>query len=69
MRLEDLQTPCLVLDKGILERNLERMSERIHRLGVSLRPHLKTTKSVEVARMAVAVEAAGITALMLAEAE
>ena len=69
MRLEDLQTPCLVLDKGILERNLERMSERIHRLGVSLRPHLKTAKSAEVARMAVAGESGGITVSTLAEAE
>jgi len=69
MQLEDLRTPCLVLDRGILKRNLERMSSAIHRHGVSLRPHLKTAKSAAVAEMAVAGEAGGITVSTLAEAE
>ncbi|HYN79995.1 MAG TPA: alanine racemase [Gemmatimonadaceae bacterium] len=69
MQLEDLPTPCLVLDRGILERNLRRMSSAMHRLGVSLRPHMKTAKSADVARMAVAGEAGGITVSTLAEAE
>lgn len=68
-RLEDLQTPCLVLDKLVLERNLKRMSEKMRRLGVALRPHLKTAKSADVARLAVAGEAGGITVSTLAEAE
>jgi D-serine deaminase-like pyridoxal phosphate-dependent protein len=41
----------------------------MHRLGVSLRPHLKTAKSAEVARVAVAGESGGITVSTLAEAE
>lgn len=69
MRLEDLPTPCLVLDKGILERNLRRMSDAVHRNGVALRPHLKTAKSAAVARLATAGEAGGITVSTLAEAE
>ena len=69
MQLEDLRTPCLVLDRGILQRNLERMSSAIHRHGVTLRPHLKTAKSADVARMAIAGEAGGITVSTLAEAE
>lgn len=69
MKLEDLQSPCLVLDKRVLERNLKRMSDRVRGLGVALRPHLKTAKSAEVARMAVAGEAGGITVSTLAEAE
>ena len=69
MTLEDLQTPCLVLDRRILERNLARMSRRMRELGVSLRPHLKTAKSADVARMAVSGEAGGITVSTLAEAE
>ena len=69
MRLEDLPTPCLVLDKKILARNLKRMSDAVHRHGVALRPHLKTAKSAEVARMATAGEAGGITVSTLAEAE
>ncbi|HXV15222.1 MAG TPA: alanine racemase [Gemmatimonadaceae bacterium] len=69
MRLEDLPTPCLVLDKGILERNLRRMSDAVHRHGVALRPHLKTAKSAAVARLATAGEKGGITVSTLAEAE
>jgi D-serine deaminase-like pyridoxal phosphate-dependent protein len=67
--LHDLPTPCLVLDKARLERNLARMSERMRRHGVALRPHLKTAKSGDVARMATADEAGGITVSTLAEAE
>jgi D-serine deaminase-like pyridoxal phosphate-dependent protein len=69
MKLEDLPTPCLVLDKGILERNLRRMSDAVHRNGVALRPHLKTAKSAAVARLATAGESGGITVSTLAEAE
>jgi D-serine deaminase-like pyridoxal phosphate-dependent protein len=69
MQLEDLPTPCLVLDCGILDRNLKRMSSVMHHHGVSLRPHLKTAKSADVARLAVAGEAGGITVSTLAEAE
>lgn len=69
MKLEDLPTPCLVLDKGILERNLRRMSDAVHRHGVALRPHLKTAKSATVAHLATTGEAGGITVSTLAEAE
>lgn len=69
MQLEHLPTPCLVLDRGKLERNLRRMSSAMARLGVSLRPHLKTAKSADVARIAVAGEAGGITVSTIAEAE
>jgi D-serine deaminase-like pyridoxal phosphate-dependent protein len=69
MQLEDLPTPCLVLDRGILERNVERMSLRMRGHGVSLRPHLKTAKSADVARIATTGEAGGITVSTLAEAE
>src|SRR5512141_1150588 len=69
VRIEDLPTPCLILDKGILERNLKRMSDTVHRHGVTLRPHLKTAKSAEVARLAVAGAAGGITVSTVIEAE
>lgn len=69
MKLEDLQTPCLVLDRRILERNLKRMSDAVRKNGVALRPHLKTAKSAEVGRLATAGEAGGITVSTLAEAE
>jgi len=69
MRLADLPTPCLVLDRDKLERNLAIMSAAVRRNGVALRPHMKTAKSVEVARLATAGEVGGIAVSTLAEAE
>lgn len=71
MKLSDLSTPCLVLDRVILTRNLERMAGVVARHGVALRPHMKTAKSMDVARAAFATEArpAGIAVSTLAEAE
>jgi len=51
--LDDLPTPCLVLDLGILRRNLARMQAVVARHpGLVLRPHMKTAKSVDVAALA-----------------
>ncbi|WP_053232509.1 alanine racemase [Sandaracinus amylolyticus] len=50
--LRELPTPCLVLERDVLERSCARMKARAAALGVSLRPHLKTAKSIEVARRA-----------------
>ena len=69
MTLDDLQTPCLVLDLGILKRNLAHMQGAIARHpGVVLRPHMKTAKSIEVARLA-APGFGPITVSTLAEAQ
>ena len=48
--LHTLETPCLVLDAARMERNVARLRGRMADLGVQLRPHLKSAKSVEVAR-------------------
>jgi D-serine deaminase-like pyridoxal phosphate-dependent protein len=69
MRLADLPTPALVLDLARLRRNIRRMSDRYRGLGVRLRPHLKTAKSVDVARLAVDGHFGGITVSTLKEAE
>jgi D-serine deaminase-like pyridoxal phosphate-dependent protein len=69
MKLSDLPTPCLVLDRTILERNLLVMANALARLGVPLRPHMKTAKSIDVARMAIEGQPGGITVSTLAEAE
>ncbi len=68
-RLTDLPTPCLVLDRSILARNLAAMAATLARHGVPLRPHMKTAKSMDVARMALAGQPGGITVSTLAEAE
>jgi D-serine deaminase-like pyridoxal phosphate-dependent protein len=69
MKLADLPTPCLVLDRARLTRNAARMRERAAGLKVSLRPHLKTAKSAEVARVAHGGKPGPITVSTLAEAE
>lgn len=50
MRLTDLETPALVLDAAKMRANIARMNDAARRHGVVLRPHLKTAKSVEVAK-------------------
>ena len=69
MKLSDLPTPCLVLDRGILLRNIGAMAHVLARHGVPLRPHMKTAKSIEVARLATMGQPGGITVSTLAEAE
>lgn len=69
MQLDDLPTPCLVLDRAILLRNLASMRTAIERHGVRLRPHLKTAKSIDVARLAFGGATGPITVSTLAEAE
>ena len=52
--IEDLNTPSLLLRRQVLEANCARMTARAAALGVALRPHLKTAKAAEVARVATA---------------
>ncbi len=67
-QLDDLPTPALVLDLDRLEANLDRMAERAAALGVRLRPHLKTHKCVEIARLQQQRGARGVTVSTLYEA-
>ena len=67
--LEELATPCLVLDADRMERNIARLKARLDGLGVTLRPHLKTSKSVDVARRVMASPAGPATVSTLREAE
>jgi D-serine deaminase-like pyridoxal phosphate-dependent protein len=69
VRLADLPTPCLVLDRDILHRNIETMAQCLAERRVPLRPHMKTAKSIDVARLATAGQPGGITVSTLAEAE
>ncbi|TXM88478.1 alanine racemase, partial [Methylobacterium sp. WL116] len=50
--LAALDTPCLLLDEARLTANVARMRARLAGLGVAFRPHLKTAKSLDVARRA-----------------
>jgi D-serine deaminase-like pyridoxal phosphate-dependent protein len=69
MTLDDLPTPCLVLDRTILQRNISMMATALVQHNVPLRPHMKTAKSIDVARLALGGQPGGITVSTLAEAE
>lgn len=64
----DLSTPALLLDRRRLERNAERMRAKVRQLGVELRPHVKTSKSIDVLRILFGGEVVPITVSTLAEA-
>jgi D-serine deaminase-like pyridoxal phosphate-dependent protein len=64
-----LQTPALVVDLDVLERNIARMVAHAKAAGIDLRPHAKTHKSVEIARRQIAAGANGICCAKLGEAE
>ncbi len=68
MTLEELPTPAALVDLDRLERNAAAMARRAHQLGVRLRPHVKTHKCIEAARLQVAGHFGGITVSTLAEA-
>jgi D-serine deaminase-like pyridoxal phosphate-dependent protein len=67
--IDDLPTPCLLLEQDVLQRNLDRMSAIAKSGGVDLRPHCKTAKSAEVARRATANHSGAIAVSTLHEAE
>jgi len=68
VNLQDIKTPSLVLDAARVRANAARMSERARRLGVDLRPHVKTHKCVEVARIQTEGQPGGVTVSTLGEA-
>jgi D-serine deaminase-like pyridoxal phosphate-dependent protein len=67
--LPDIQTPAALLDEGRMARNIARMQQQVTRLGARLRPHVKTSKCIEVAQRQEAAGARGITVSTLKEAE
>ena len=67
--LAALQTPCLLLDEARLRANVARMRAHLDPLGVAFRPHLKTAKSLDVARIAMTGTAGPATVSTLREAE
>ncbi len=68
-RLEDLETPRVLIDLDRLEANLRRQQALCDQHKVELWPHIKTHKSVEVARRQLEFGAAGLTCAKLGEAE
>ena len=67
--IENFGTPCAVIDLNVVERNIAKAQTRCDDAGVANRPHIKTHKSPELAKMQIAVGAQGITCQKLGEAE
>lgn len=66
---EELDTPSLVVDEAVLRRNIEQMAAFAREQGVAVRPHQKTHKTAEIARMQREAGAVGFTCAKLGEAE
>ena len=65
---EQVDTPTLLLDLDVIERNIAEMASVAETAGVRLRPHTKTHKSPEIAAMQIAAGARGLTVAKLDEA-
>lgn len=66
---EQIDTPALLLDLGVLEANIKMMADFFAPLPAHLRPHIKTHKCPQIAKMQIAAGAKGITCAKLGEAE
>ncbi|WP_347558055.1 DSD1 family PLP-dependent enzyme [Robbsia sp. KACC 23696] len=69
MSLDLLDTPAAIIDVPRMDHNIALMQQHMRTLGVHFRPHVKTTKCVEVVRAQIAAGAKGITVSTLKEAE
>ena len=69
MNLLTIDTPSLILEEGKMNANIGRMREKARSLGVTLRPHLKTSKCWEVAKRQLWTPEGPATVSTLKEAE
>jgi len=67
--IEDLETPAVLIDLDVLERNITRQAERARAADVKLRPHGKTHKVPEIGRLQLEAGASGLTLAKTGEAE
>ncbi|XP_019615073.1 PREDICTED: uncharacterized protein LOC109462877 [Branchiostoma belcheri] len=68
-RIPDLDTPALLLDIRKVQRNASTMVQRCQDMGVSLRPHMKTHKTIEAGEIMTNGTKRHIVVSTLAEAE
>src|SRR5271170_6521903 len=69
MTKDVLPTPCMVVDEALFQRNLKLMADQTKSTGISIRPHVKIHKSVDVARIQLEHGGIGLTCATIAEAE
>lgn len=69
MDLNELQTPCLLLDLQTVKDNCQKMRKRFNDIGVNLRPHMKTHKTLEIGNLQTDGTKKSIVVSTLKEAE
>jgi D-serine deaminase-like pyridoxal phosphate-dependent protein len=69
MTKEVLPTPSMIVDLDLFEKNVKTMADHCKATGISVRPHVKIHKSVDVAKRQIAEGAIGLTCATIAEAE
>ncbi len=69
MHISELETPAVVVDLDVMDRNLSRMADYCRKHQLLLRPHTKTHKIPELAKRQIANGATGITVAKIGEAE
>lgn len=67
--LEGLDTPCLIVELDVVDKNIRSLMDRAGKVGLSVRPHMKTAKSPGFARKMIEEGAVGICVAKLSEAE
>ena len=69
LRRDQIDTPALLIDLDALERNIQRMADFFRDRPAHLRPHAKTHKTPQIARLQLAAGAPGVTCAKVGEAE
>jgi D-serine deaminase-like pyridoxal phosphate-dependent protein len=67
--LDSIDTPALLLDLDKMEANIAHIAARCREFGVNWRPHFKSHKTTQIARLQIAAGAIGVTCAKLGEAE
>ena len=62
----EIDKPTLLLDRGRMRRNIERMARKAYRAGVLLRPHFKTHQSAAIGEE---FRSFGVTAITVSSRE
>ena len=69
MKVSQIDTPALILEKSTFEANRRTMAGLVERTGIALRPHYKSHKCPTIAKLQIADGAIGICCAKLSEAE
>ncbi len=69
MHVSELETPSVLINLDIMERNIRRMQDHCNALGLAFRPHTKTHKIPDIAKMQLEAGAIGIACQKVSEAE